>query len=422
MAVKHTRTIGGILLAGAAGIAAYWLAIRPWHLRWGASDAELRRPLPGDERIPNPKLEATHAITIHAPAAAVWPWLAQMGQGRGGFYSYEWIEHLMGADIHNSHRIIPALQTLKVGDTMPFVEGDGPQVQAIEPGRFLLLGGTIDARSEGPMALKNAPPDAYFSVSWLFFLDPIDDQTTRLIERFKLDWNPSLQNTLAMRAFLEPGSFVMEQQMLRGIKERAERPTTPLLDAALPDADISIFARQVVAAPPEAVYAAIKRLDKLIAEEPVGQALGALRTLPELIARRLGQVRPAETTIDPLAGGPPFVVLAEAPGAEIVFGLVGRFWERDAAIAPVAPGDFAAFDQPGYAKTAFNLVVRPYGAGQSLLTSETRVATTDTTARVNFGRYWRLIGPGARLIMQQLLGRIKAAAEAQSAGHQGAGQ
>ena len=74
----------------------YLMVIRPWHLKWGATDEEVNRALPGDDLISNPKINATHAITIAAPIDEVWPWIAQIGQGRGGFYSYEAIENALG--------------------------------------------------------------------------------------------------------------------------------------------------------------------------------------------------------------------------------------------------------------------------------------------------------------------------------------
>src|SRR5512143_3629356 len=82
------RVAGWLGMAGAALAVAYPLALRPWHLRWGASDEEAQRTLPGDDLVPRPVVQSTRAITINSPASAVWAWLAQLGQGRGGFYSF----------------------------------------------------------------------------------------------------------------------------------------------------------------------------------------------------------------------------------------------------------------------------------------------------------------------------------------------
>ena len=80
--------IVGLAAAAAIAVPVYVFLVRLWHLRWGASEAEVAKFLPGDDLVPEPKLSATHAITIQAPISKVWPWLVQLGQGRGGFYSY----------------------------------------------------------------------------------------------------------------------------------------------------------------------------------------------------------------------------------------------------------------------------------------------------------------------------------------------
>ena len=102
----RTRKSNGKLLGaalGAAGaLAAYVFLVRPWHLKWGATDEETKMILPGDELFEHPQLNATHAITINAPVKKVWPWLVQIGQNRGGFYSYTWLENLVGCDMHNA--------------------------------------------------------------------------------------------------------------------------------------------------------------------------------------------------------------------------------------------------------------------------------------------------------------------------------
>ena len=214
-------TFAGIIAAISAALAAYVRVIRPWHLRWGSTENETVQSLIGDGFVPFPKLNATHAITIYAPAEHVWQWLAQIGQGRGGFYSYDFIENAMGLEIHNAERILPEFQELKVGDKIPLSpDGFGIPVLFIEPGRTLVLHG--DTRLD-PDAIPTMKPRDFFAVSWAFYLDPINDKMTRLVERWRADWNPSAQNAIFMRAFLEPGAFMMERKMLLGIKERAEK-------------------------------------------------------------------------------------------------------------------------------------------------------------------------------------------------------
>jgi hypothetical protein len=205
---------------GAVAFAAYWHWLRPQHLRWGATEAEVRRTLPGDELLPHRRISATHAITIHAPVAEVWPWLAQLGQARGGFYSYTWIENLLGCNIHNADRVHPEWQNLKAGDLI-LLHPKMPPIPAVivEPGRAIVLHG--DTR-QGPLSNLVKPGD-YVSTTWSLYLEPVDEHTTRLIERFRSDYNPTPMNTFFYRVILEPGSFIMERKMLLGIKARAER-------------------------------------------------------------------------------------------------------------------------------------------------------------------------------------------------------
>jgi hypothetical protein len=222
---KSSIPLIGILITGlvtiTATIAAYILVLRPRHLRWGATDEEVDHMLPGDELVPNPRLKATHAITVQAPPNKVWPWLVQLGQGRGGFYSYDWIENAMGLDIHTADRILPEHQTLEVGDVIPLAaDGFGVTVAMVEPERALVLHG--DTRQPGPGEAPVLKPGDHFAVSWGFYLFERPDGATRFVERWQADWNPAPHNNVLYRVFLEPGAFIMERKMLLGIKERAE--------------------------------------------------------------------------------------------------------------------------------------------------------------------------------------------------------
>ena len=111
------------------------LIVRPWHTRWRATSQDVRKRLPGDELVPNPTLESTRAITIRAPAEEVWRWLVQLGQDRGGFYSYDRLENLAGADIHNVDWIVPQMQHLKVGDFVPMAPVGQPTERQAHSGR-----------------------------------------------------------------------------------------------------------------------------------------------------------------------------------------------------------------------------------------------------------------------------------------------
>ena len=109
---KRTGTVLA-MLAGAA--IAYFGFLRRWHMTWGATAQEAGGQVAGDELMPDAGIVATRVVEINAPPAAIWPWLVQMGPGRGGAYTYAWIEGRLGIDIRNTDRIIPELQDLKVG-------------------------------------------------------------------------------------------------------------------------------------------------------------------------------------------------------------------------------------------------------------------------------------------------------------------
>lgn len=191
-------------IASAAALVAYIFAIRPWHLRWGATDEEVEATLPGDEFVVEPKVNATHAITINAPVSDVWPWLVQVGQTRGGFYSYAWLENLVGCHMRNADRIHQEWQALKVGDEVWLHPKAPPlRVLRVEPGQAIVL-----------------------EKCWTLVLEPVDERTTRLIIRGRGDYNPDFKNALLnfifWRVIFEPAHFIMERKMMLGIKERAE--------------------------------------------------------------------------------------------------------------------------------------------------------------------------------------------------------
>jgi hypothetical protein len=213
-----TRGLAGVLV----GVPwAYYPFVRPWLLRWGATDEELRRHFPGDEAMHDPVMATTRAITIDATPDVVWPWVAQIGQGRGGFYSYDWLENVAGCDIHSADRIVPALQHPQVGEPVNLAPGMGLAVAAIEPGRSLLL--RPPWASNGEVAgLEQRTRGTAFDASWAFVLEPLGEWATRLLVRFRVGGAPRLPLTLFCRLLLEPEHFVMERAMLRGIKRRAE--------------------------------------------------------------------------------------------------------------------------------------------------------------------------------------------------------
>src|ERR1700741_1859664 len=116
-------TVGPAAPGLGRGLGAYRVFFRRWCLTWGARPDEVSGKLPGDELLSRAGIVATRAITIDAPPAAIWPWLVQMGSGRGGVYTYDWIENLFGLDMHSTRRILPQYQDVKVGDEFPLGPG-----------------------------------------------------------------------------------------------------------------------------------------------------------------------------------------------------------------------------------------------------------------------------------------------------------
>ena len=201
-----------VLRATAIATAAYILVARPPQLRWGATDEESEGPLPGDDLIEIADLIATRAITIRASAERVWPWIAQLGQGRGGFYSYDFLENLVGCDIHSADRIVPEWQDVVVGDEVRFAPAVGLAVAALDRGRSLVL--------RGGVPIGNTTPP--YDFTWAFVLRDEPDKTTRLLVRERYAYTRTWAWIIV--ELTEVLSFVMSQKMLREIKERAERP------------------------------------------------------------------------------------------------------------------------------------------------------------------------------------------------------
>lgn len=209
-------------LAAAAAAAGYVLALRPWLLRWGATAQEAAGPLPGDELVPTPRLQSTRAVSISAPPSVVWPWLVQMGSGRGGMYSYDFLENAVGLDMHSADRILPEFQQLAVGDVIPLSPGGGVPVRRLEPGAVLALGGLMDPRTRQVTAGERPATGARLEMGWSFVLQPLGTSSTRLLSRTRYDYAP-LPLGVALRVLLEPMQFVMERRMLLGIRARVER-------------------------------------------------------------------------------------------------------------------------------------------------------------------------------------------------------
>jgi hypothetical protein len=225
-AIKGPALAAGVLAAAIAGYAELqWLG-----RTYGATTNERRRSLPGDDLCVAPQATTTHAVTIDAPPERVWPWLVQMGWGRGQWYTARWVDRLLFPDNGPSaDRVVPEWQHLQVGDRVL----DGPPdkhcafvVRLLEPNRHLVL-----------HSREHLPPgwaDQYgasMDWSWAFVLDRLPGDTTRFLLRSRLHLEPRWVEAFYLGTVI-PADFVMSRQMLRGVKTRAESTTADDVGAA----------------------------------------------------------------------------------------------------------------------------------------------------------------------------------------------
>jgi len=206
------RLAAGLAPFVGVGVVGIGALLRHRYLRWGATVNERRHTLFGDELLPQAKVSTTRAITITTPAEQVWPWIAQLGQGRGGFYSYDWLENFVAhIDIHNADQIVPEWQHLAVGSEVRLAPQLPLQVAALDVGLALVLRGNV------PVG-QGTPP---YDFTWAFVLLPQTDGTTRLVVRERYTYTRRWAALIVQPAQLV--SCFMSPEMLRGIKTRAER-------------------------------------------------------------------------------------------------------------------------------------------------------------------------------------------------------
>lgn len=187
-------------------------------LRWGTVGTEASNPLPGDELVPEPKWSYTLGVPVDVPPGVVWPWIAQIGQGRGGFYTYQSLENLVGCRITNTTAILPDLQDPAVGEAI-LLHPDAPplQLEIVDPPNALVLFGS-PAESGGE--------EGWGVSTWQFIIQSRSEGGSRLLTRGRYDHAPDWRSRLMFGRFpIEVISFVMSRRMMLEIKRLAERGT-----------------------------------------------------------------------------------------------------------------------------------------------------------------------------------------------------
>ncbi len=212
--MRKLAIVGGL-------VAVYVLTVRPRLLRWGATDAEVMRPFPGADVVPDATRSATMAVTIDAPPSRVWPWLVQMGVDRGGWYSWDRLDNF---GRRSSESIHPEWQAIAVGDRF-VARTDGGEwwdVAALEPERFLCLRMTLDLLGR-PFDAHGRRPSFYTDSTWGFQLEPLAEDRTRLVVSGYWSFRPHWLQPLLSLFVLEPSHWVMQTRQFYNLKRLAER-------------------------------------------------------------------------------------------------------------------------------------------------------------------------------------------------------
>jgi hypothetical protein len=204
--IKEEKDYVSYIMAGATVLVIlviYFYFYRPWQVRWGAADDEVKRSMPGDDVITDPSFKATRVVTVNAPAESIWPWIVQIGCKRAGWYSYDWVDNL---GIPSAERIISEFQHIEVGQLIPFSPNGkmGMYVKDFAEPKWILWG------------------DKENYSTWYWGLYPIDSDHTRLVTRVRLHYR-WLSPTIIFSLLLDIGDIVMMRKCMLGIKMRAEK-------------------------------------------------------------------------------------------------------------------------------------------------------------------------------------------------------
>lgn len=212
------------VLEGIGGAVVIALAFATSFLRgarshWGVDEETAARLHPGDELVPDPAWSWTHGVEIEAPAESVWPWVAQIGADRAGFYSYQWLENLAGCQVRNAERVHPEWEARRGDKLSIHPEAPPLDIVEVEPGRYLVAYGAPDeaARAAG---------EPWVAVTWVFEVERLGEARCRFISRYRCALSKDLKTRLAFGAgAVEPIGFAMDRRMLLGLKARAEAKT-----------------------------------------------------------------------------------------------------------------------------------------------------------------------------------------------------
>ncbi len=205
--MKKLLILSGIIVLV---LMAYLIWIRPWHLRWGATEEEVGMSMPGDEVAQTPDFNATRAVTVDAPAGDIWPWLIQIGYNRAGWYSYDCVDNLCRP---SAEKIMPEFQSIAIGNKVPVSPWVYMRVSDFESDRWILWEST---RGDG---------------TWLWYLDPVDESHTRLISRMRFTYHWESPFILVELAS-DVGDIFMLRKCMLGIKERAESSAHPFAQSS----------------------------------------------------------------------------------------------------------------------------------------------------------------------------------------------
>jgi hypothetical protein len=195
-----------IILLLAVFLAVYFAWLRKWQLRWGATDEELSRPMPGDDIVKAPSFDATRAVTVNAPPQNIFPWIVQMGVTRAGWYSYDLLDNLARP---SSTTIIPEYQNMQIGDLIPMSPDGkyGVYVKDYKPGEWILWW------------------DRNGATSWVWAFYPVTENQNRLVTRVRVKYN-FLSLDVIFNLLIEFCDIIIMRKCMLGIKERAERMTS----------------------------------------------------------------------------------------------------------------------------------------------------------------------------------------------------